>query len=193
MIKVFDSLTDTSPTVFADLNVNVHFTGIGNACSAWRSRRTSPRPVRLCPLHLRPRARLHRTRAALGNAECTPDPCPTPPGATADGCVVRWPPVQLHSLRKRDDRQRAGPHRGLGTSNTRATRSVRWSSAVMAPCTPVGRRRQQLCRQARTDLHSTHGGHCCAAGATLTPPTAEGGALRSQDLRTSGDPVGLDG
>ena len=26
-------------------------------------------------------------------------------------------------------------------------------------------------------------------GATLTPPTAEGGALRSQDLRTSGDPV----
>ena len=27
----------------------------------------------------------------------------------------------------------------------------------------------------------------------LTPPTAEGGALRSQDLRTSGDPVTLDG
>ena len=26
-------------------------------------------------------------------------------------------------------------------------------------------------------------------GATLTPPTAEGGALRSQDLRTPGDPV----
>jgi glucose/arabinose dehydrogenase len=30
-------------------------------------------------------------------------------------------------------------------------------------------------------------------GATLTPPTAEGGALRSQDLRTTGDPVGLGG
>jgi PKD repeat protein len=30
-------------------------------------------------------------------------------------------------------------------------------------------------------------------GAALTPPTAEGGALRSQDLRTSGDPVSLDG
>jgi PKD repeat protein len=30
-------------------------------------------------------------------------------------------------------------------------------------------------------------------GATLSPPTAEGGALRSQDLRTSGDPVSLDG
>jgi len=31
------------------------------------------------------------------------------------------------------------------------------------------------------------------AGATLTPPTAQGGALRTQDLRTSGDPVTLDG
>ncbi len=30
-------------------------------------------------------------------------------------------------------------------------------------------------------------------GATLSPPTAEGGALRSQDLRTAGDPVSLDG
>ena len=32
-----------------------------------------------------------------------------------------------------------------------------------------------------------------ASAATLTPPTAEGGALRAQDLRTSGDPTGLDG
>ena len=30
-------------------------------------------------------------------------------------------------------------------------------------------------------------------GATQTPPTAEGGALRSQDVRTAGDPVSLDG
>ena len=30
-------------------------------------------------------------------------------------------------------------------------------------------------------------------GAALTPPTAEGGALRSQDMRTTGDPTGLDG
>ncbi len=29
-----------------------------------------------------------------------------------------------------------------------------------------------------------------ASAATQTPPTAEGGALRSQDLRTTGDPVG---
>ena len=30
-------------------------------------------------------------------------------------------------------------------------------------------------------------------GGTQTTPTAEGGALRSQDIRTSGDPTGLDG
>ena len=32
-----------------------------------------------------------------------------------------------------------------------------------------------------------------AVGTALTPPSAEGGALRSQDLRTAGDPVSLDG
>jgi PKD repeat protein len=31
------------------------------------------------------------------------------------------------------------------------------------------------------------------AGTALTPPTAEGGALRSQDLRSNGDPASLDG
>jgi glucose/arabinose dehydrogenase len=30
-------------------------------------------------------------------------------------------------------------------------------------------------------------------GGSMTPPTAEGGALRSQDVRTAGDPTGLDG
>ena len=30
-------------------------------------------------------------------------------------------------------------------------------------------------------------------GGTMTPPTAQGGALRAQDLRTTGDPTGLDG
>jgi glucose/arabinose dehydrogenase len=32
-----------------------------------------------------------------------------------------------------------------------------------------------------------------AVGSLLTPPTSEGGRLRVQDLRTSGDPLGLDG
>ena len=32
-----------------------------------------------------------------------------------------------------------------------------------------------------------------ASAARMTPPTAEGGALRSQDVRTTGDPTGLDG
>jgi PKD repeat protein len=32
-----------------------------------------------------------------------------------------------------------------------------------------------------------------APGSVLSPPTAEGGALRSQDLRTTNDPVSLDG
>ena len=30
-------------------------------------------------------------------------------------------------------------------------------------------------------------------GSDPTPPTAEGGSLRSQDIRTTGDPTGLSG
>ena len=42
---------------------------------------------------------------------------------------------------------------------------------------------------ARTGTRSTPAATRPGVGATLTPPTAEGGALRSQDLRTTGDPV----
>src|SRR5215210_8502851 len=42
-------------------------------------------------------------------------------------------------------------------------------------------------------LTSTRSTTANGAAAALTPPTAEGGALRSQDLRTGGDPVGLSG
>ncbi len=54
----------------------------------WRSTPTSRPPLRLRPLHLRPRARLGGAGAALGHAGRYSDPCPTPPGATGDGCVV---------------------------------------------------------------------------------------------------------
>ena len=57
-----------------------------------RPARARPRPelreqrLRLRPLRLRRGDRRHR--AALGNAGATSDGCPTPPGATDDGCVV---------------------------------------------------------------------------------------------------------
>ena len=67
VIKVFDSLTDSTPSVFADLNVNVY--NFWSRTARHGARTELPRrPLRLRDLHLRPRARRHRTAPTLGNA-----------------------------------------------------------------------------------------------------------------------------
>ena len=61
-----------------------------------------------------------------------------------------------------------------------------------APCTSAGAKERASCSSttARTESPSTRAATRC--GATLTAD-GEGGALRAQDLRTGGDPVGLGG
>ena len=55
-------------------------------------------PVRLRPLHLRRTSSARPRRPALGTPGVYVDPCPTPPGATGDGCVVSG---RLSRLRRR--------------------------------------------------------------------------------------------
>jgi hypothetical protein len=85
LIKVFDGLSDTTPTTFADLRTKVHnFWDRGLLGLALAP--NFPSDPRLRPLHLRRRDRWHGP--ALGHGGCLFRPCPTPPGATADGYVV---------------------------------------------------------------------------------------------------------
>ena len=122
------------------------------------------------------------------------DPCPNPPGATGDGCEVGG---RLSKLRL--EGSSAGPEQvliqdwcqqypshsigGLAFDSEGALyvsggdgASFNWvdygqDGSPVNPCgdPPAGR------------------------GGALTPPRAEGGALRSQDIRTGSDPTGLDG
>ena len=146
MIKVFDSLTDTSPTVFADLNANVHnFWDRGLLGMALAPNFPADPSVYV----------LYTYDHELGSTAPAPrwgtpgvysDPCPTPPGATADGCVVSGRLSRLQA----SGNVMTGSEQVLiedCASSTRAIRSVRWSSAVMAPCTRVGRRRQLQLRR----------------------------------------------
>ena len=140
----------------------------------------------------------------LGSAAAAPrwgtpgvysDPCPTPPGATADGCVVSGRLSRLQAAGNAmtgaeqvlvEDWCQQYPSHSVGTVEFGRDGALYASGGDGAsfnfvdygqdgaPVNPCG---------------DPPGG----VGATLTPPTAEGGALRSQDLRTSGDPVGLDG
>ena len=116
------------------------------------------------------------------------DPCPTPPGPTADGCVVS---ARLSRLQASgnvmtgseqvlvEDWCQQYPSHSIGTVEFGRDGALYASGGDGAsfnfadwgqdgnPLNPCG---------------DPPGG----VGAVLSPPTAEGGALRSQDLRTSG-------
>ena len=86
LIKVFDSLSDPSPSVFADLRSEVYNFWdrglLGFALDPGFPRN----PVRVRALFVRRSPR--RRCAALGHGRLSSDPCPTPPGPTSEGCVI---------------------------------------------------------------------------------------------------------
>jgi glucose/arabinose dehydrogenase len=195
VVRVYDSLTDTSPDVFADLRTNVY--------NFW------DRGLLGMVLHPDFPAQpyvyvLYTYDHELGSTAPAPrwgtpgvdsDPCPTPPGPTADGCVVSGRLSRLTASGNQmsgseqvliEDWCQQYPSHSVGalefgadgalyaTGGDGASFNFADWGQDGAPVNPCG---------------DPPGG----VGAALSPPTAEGGALRSQDLRTAGDPVTLDG
>jgi glucose/arabinose dehydrogenase len=183
LVKQFDNLTDTTPTTLVDLRTAVH--------DFWDRG--------LLGLALDPNYAANSTFYVLYAYNKDPssstvprwaDSCPTPPGATDDGCVIsgrlsrisatgvetplitdwcqQYPSHSTGSLAFGQD--------GALYVSAGDGASFNWADYGQDgnPLNPCG---------------DPPGG----AGGTQTPPTAEGGALRSQDIRTSADPTGLDG
>ncbi|TFV66651.1 hypothetical protein E4P40_25140, partial [Blastococcus sp. CT_GayMR20] len=201
-VQMFDSLTDTTATQVVDLRTETHsfwdrgFLGLAvdpgfpgrpfiYAMYAFDSQLpgtgTNPGPG-AGPM---PR---------WGVAGADSDGCPNPPGATTDGCVVSSKLVKFTL-------NLANP----GTATTTKTDLIHdWC--------------QQFPSHSAGDLVFGNDGALYASGGDgasfdfvdygqtgypaknpcndpggITAPTAEGGALRSQDLRTTGDPTSLSG
>jgi len=195
VIKVFDGLADTTPTVFADLSTNVHNFWDRGMLGLELDPNFATQPYVYV---------LYTYDHVLGSGTPAPrwgtpgvlsDPCPNPPGATGDGCVVSGRlsrldasgPVMTGSeqVLVEDWCQQYPSHStgGLAFGADGALYASAGDGASFAfvdygqdgdPLNPCG---------------DPPGG----SGSALTPPTAEGGALRAQDLRTNGDPVSLDG
>jgi glucose/arabinose dehydrogenase len=195
VIKVFDSLSDTTPTTFADLNVNVYNFWDRGLLGMTLAPNFSANPYVYV---------LYTYDHELGSTAPAPrwgtpgvysDSCPTPPGATADGCVVSGRLSRLQASGNTmigseqvlvEDWCQQYPSHSIGTVEFGPDGKLYASGGDGAsfnfadwgqdgsPLNPCG---------------DPPGG----VGATLAPATAEGGALRSQDLRTGGDPVSLDG
>ena len=187
LIKVFDNEQDQTATVFADLRTQVHDFWDRGMLGLAVDPQFPTRPYVYV---------LYTYDAAIGGtAPRWGDACPNPPGATADGCVVSG---RLSRLTAAGDQMTGAeqvfindwcqqyPSHSVGdlafgadgalyvTGGDGASFNFADWGQDGSPLNPCG---------------DPPGG----VGATLAPPTAEGGALRSQDLRTSGDPASLDG
>jgi uncharacterized repeat protein (TIGR01451 family) len=187
-IKVFDGIGDSSSVLFADLSANVHnFWDRGMLGFALDPGFTTGRPYVYV---------LYTYDAPIGGSPPTwGDGCPSPPGATGDGCLVS---ARLSKLTASGN-QMTGPEQVLIND---------WCQQY--PSHSIG----SLAFGADGALYVSGGDGASfnftdwgqdgnpvnpcgdppgGPGTPLTPPTAEGGALRSQDLRTPSDPTSLDG
>jgi uncharacterized repeat protein (TIGR01451 family) len=187
-IKVFNDLGDSSSDLFANLSANVHdFWDRGMLGLALDPGFTTGRPYVYV---------LYTYDAPIGGSPPTwGDGCPTPPGATGDGCVVSARLSRLEAAGNFmtgseqvliNDWCQQYPSHSIGSLAFGADGALYVSGGDGASFnfTDWGQDGSPL-----NPCGDPPGG----VGATLTPPSAEGGALRSQDLRTPSDPTTLDG
>jgi glucose/arabinose dehydrogenase len=193
VIKVFDSLNDPTPDVFADLNVNVYnFWDRGLLGMALDPNfPTNPYVYVLYAYD----AEIGGQAPKYGTPGVYSDPCPDPPGATNYGCVIS---ARLSRLTAKGNFM-TGSEKILINDWCQQYPSHSIGSLAFGPDGALyasggeGADFNQLDYGQEGDPLNPCGDPPGGVGSTLTPPTAEGGALRSQDLRTGGDPVSLDG
>jgi PKD repeat protein len=195
VIKVFDSLSDPTPEVFADLNVNVYNFWDRGLLGMTLAPDFPADPYVYV---------LYTYDHELGSSAAAPrwgrpgvysDPCPTPPGATDDGCLVSGRLSRLEAAGNAmtgsekvlvEDWCQQYPSHSVGSVEFGRDGALYASAGDGASFNFADYGQDGTPLNPCADPPS-------AAGSRLTPPTAEGGALRSQDLRTSGDPASLDG
>ena len=200
LIKVFDGLTDTTPETFADLRTQVHnFWDRGLLGLALHPQfPTDPRVYVLYTYDAPP----GQTAPYWGTAGSTSDPCPSPPGPTADGCVVQGPLSVLTAVSGQntsdgtedvliEDWCQQYPSHSIGTVDFGPDGMLYASAGDGASFNFVDYGQDGSPVNPCGDPPS-------AVGGPMSPPSAQGGALRSQDVRTmpatpSNDPLTLDG
>ena len=200
-IKIFDSLSDTTPTTFTGLTTNVHdFWDRGLLGMALDPSLTGgPGPGTGSYVYV-----LYSYDHILGDPNPAPrwgDLCPNPPGSVTDGCVIsgRLSRFEVTGSAITGAEQvlvegwcQQGPSHSLGALHFGTDGSLYASAGDGAKFTLD---------------YGQHGGSTTpvitpknpcgdppgGVGGSMTPPTAEGGSLRSQDIRTPADPQALNG
>jgi glucose/arabinose dehydrogenase len=192
VIKVFASLTDTAPVTFADLSSKVHDFWDRGMLGMALDPAFPARPYVYV---------LYTYDAPIGGTPPTwGDGCPTPPGATTDGCLVSGRVSKLTANGSVmtgteqvlvEDWCQQFPSHSIGTLLFGRDGKLYVSGGDGASFNNVD----------YGQYGATYAGdraNPCAdppapAGTALVPPSAEGGALRSQSVRRTDGPATLDG
>ncbi len=193
LIKQFDSLSDPSATTVLNLARNVHnFWDRGMLGMVLDPNYASNKVIYVLYAH---DAAIGGTAPRWGSASAPDfDGCPTPPGPTGDGCVVSGrlsrvdldaatPPTEQVLV---EDWCQQYPSHSVGSLEFDAAGNLLATGGDGASFNFADYGQDGSPRNPCGDPPTGVGG-------TQTPPTAQGGALRAQDLRASGDPVTLDG
>jgi glucose/arabinose dehydrogenase len=193
LIKVFDNLADTTPTTFADLRTNTHnFWDRGLLGLALHpSFPATPYVYVLYTLDALPGG----SPPKWGSFGGTSDSCPNPPGDTAEGCVVMGRVSRLTASGNVmvgteqvfvENYCQQYPSHSIGTIGFGGDGALYVSGGDGASFNFVDYGQRGIPKNPCGDPPGV-------PGSTLSPPTAEGGALRSQDLLSIGDDVSYDG
>lgn len=193
IVKVFDGVLDDSPSVLVDLRTNV-FNGWDRGLLDIELHPDFPANPSLYVLYTYD-APPGEQAPYWGVPGASSDNCPDPPGATGDGCVVtaRLSRLTIQGGAWTGDENvlvhdwcQQYPSHSIGSLafGPDGALYVGGGDGASYGFTDYGQRGDPL-----NPCGDPPGG----VGAVLRPPSAEGGMLRSQDVRTSADPTGLDG
>jgi glucose/arabinose dehydrogenase len=192
VIKVFSSLTDTNPVTFADLSAKVDNYWDRGLLGLALDPDFPARPYVYV---------LYTYDAPIGGTAPTwNDACPTPPGPTTDGCVVSARVSRLtasgNTMTGSEQVLVEGwcqqfPSHSVGTLMFGRDGALYAGAGDGANFNNVDY--GQFGATNPGDQANPCGDPPSPAGTALSPPTAEGGALRSQSVRRTDGPATLDG
>lgn len=202
LVKEFDSLADTDATIVTDFRTEVHnWWDRGMLGLAIDPDFMLERPY-LYLLYTYD-APIGGTAPTWGNPGETSDGCPTPPGGLTDGCLASG---RLSRIEVGLDNVMVGEElvlindwciqfntHTIGTVTFGTDRALYAGGGEGAAYTTPDYGQLGGSLEGTPTPRNPCGDPPGGVGGEMSPPTAEGGSLRSQDLRTGDDPATLDG
>ena len=179
------------PRLVADLSTEVYDSGDHGLLGLALDPRFSTRPY-LYVLYTYD-APIGGTAPTWGTPGMLQDTCPTPPGANVDGCVTSGRLSRLTLSGNHFKSERVLINDWCNQFTTHSVGDLQFGSDGSLYASGGDGAKVSPDYGQYGSPNNPCGDPPGGVGGSMSPPGAEGGSLRSQDLTTAGDPVGLDG